>query len=232
MGLWVLAASWCARELTDGHIPMHMVDELCGTSAEAGDLVACGYWLAVDDGYQMVDWSETQPTRDDVIAKRRQNTEKVNAWRAKKRQPASNPVTPSGTNQVDNLSPVPDPTRPDPTPVSTDVDTGGGPRRRASRLPEDFAVTTEMRAWAAERAPLVDVDTATERFCNHWRAKAGKDATKLDWLRTWNNWLLRDQEDRMNRQKPSPTQRAAAIVQAGREVQGRQITTLALAAGS
>jgi hypothetical protein len=63
-------------------------------------------------------------------------------------------------------------------------------RKVGSRIPDTFNLTSEMRKWAAEKRPDVDPVFETERFVNHWRAKAGKDATKLDWRLTWNNWIL------------------------------------------
>lgn len=70
-----------------------------------------------------------------------------------------------------------------------------GPRDRGSRIPDPFVVTSEMWAWAAEKAPLVDARRATEMFVNYWRSKTGRDATKREWVRTWQNWLLKDQAD-------------------------------------
>lgn len=70
---------------------------------------------------------------------------------------------------------------------------------RGTRIPDPFVVTREMREWASEHAPLVNVDRCTVRFVNHWRAKTGRDATKLDWPRTWQNWLLKDQTDEERR---------------------------------
>ena len=51
-----------------------------------------------------------------------------------------------------------------------------------------------MRVWAASSAPHVDVNLSTEMFVNYWRAKAGRDATKVDWPATWRNWLLTDEQ--------------------------------------
>lgn len=53
-----------------------------------------------------------------------------------------------------------------------------------------------MREWAAARCPMVDVETETEKFVNYWSAKAGRDARKTDWRRTWQNWMLRAEEFR------------------------------------
>lgn len=51
-----------------------------------------------------------------------------------------------------------------------------------------------MRQWAASHAPGVDVDTQTANFVDYWAAKPGKDARKVDWVRTWYRWLRREQE--------------------------------------
>lgn len=42
----------------------------------------------------------------------------------------------------------------------------------------------------------------TEKFRNYWAAKAGKDAAKLDWSKTWRNWLLRASESLPARRTP------------------------------
>lgn len=82
------------------------------------------------------------------------------------------------------------------------------PRKRGTRIPDQFIVNTNMRQWAATHAPAVDVDRSTMKFANHFRAKTGRDATKLDWVLTWQNWLLNDAD----RSKPTPEARARATV--------------------
>lgn len=57
-------------------------------------------------------------------------------------------------------------------------------------IPEDFAVTDEMRQWAKERTPDVDIDIQTERFVNYFLDKGTK---RPGWLRSWNNWMLQQQ---------------------------------------
>lgn len=63
---------------------------------------------------------------------------------------------------------------------------------RKSRLPEPFMVTKEMRIWASESAPAVDLKTETENFCDYWRGAGG---TKLDWTATWRTWMRKAQKD-------------------------------------
>lgn len=62
--------------------------------------------------------------------------------------------------------------------------------KKGTRLPDAFPLTTEMRAWAHERKPDVDLALETEKFCNYFRAAPGTKGTKLDWLLTWKNWIL------------------------------------------
>ncbi|QJU54367.1 hypothetical protein SCB71_14570 [Herbiconiux sp. KACC 21604] len=95
----------------------------------------------------------------------------------------------------------------------SDVEERVVPPKRGTRIADPFIVTSSMREWAAEHTPLVNVDRATLRFVNYWRAKTGKDATKLDWERTWQNWLLKDQEDQERRPGVKPS-----TVDHGREV--------------
>lgn len=71
------------------------------------------------------------------------------------------------------------------------------PKRSASgtRLPQDWFLPDTWGQWGLQKYPHFSVeiirDEAT-KFANHWRSKTGKDATKLDWLATWQNWLMSD----------------------------------------
>jgi hypothetical protein len=63
-----------------------------------------------------------------------------------------------------------------------------------------------MVAWARKRVPHVDGRTETEKFTNFFRAKAGRDAVKLDWELTWKNWMLNAAERTGQRAGPSLNQ--------------------------
>lgn len=93
-------------------------------------------------------------------------------------------TTEASTHNTQHTTPVP----------SAQADPPASGRRRGTRIPDDFAVTPEMVAWARERVPDVNGRHETEKFINHWRAKSGKDATKVDWVLTWKNWMLRASE--------------------------------------
>lgn len=66
MGLWVLAGSWCSSALTDGRVPAYMVEELAGTEEAAHDLVAAGLWETDPDGWVFHDWTQCNPSREQV----------------------------------------------------------------------------------------------------------------------------------------------------------------------
>ena len=70
------------------------------------------------------------------------------------------------------------------------------PKRRGTRIPDDFAVTSEMAAWAAQNVPLVDTASETDRFRDYWAGVSGQRGTKLDWVATWRNWMRRADDDR------------------------------------
>ncbi|MBK8150831.1 MAG: hypothetical protein IPK58_22170 [Acidobacteria bacterium] len=65
---------------------------------------------------------------------------------------------------------------------------------RGTRIPDPFLLTADMREWATERVPNIDLTTETEKFVNYYRALAGAKATKIDWIATWRNWMLNAKE--------------------------------------
>jgi hypothetical protein len=67
--------------------------------------------------------------------------------------------------------------------------------RRGARLQQDVELSPDWAEAAQDarmRAALPDVDLATEfeKFRNYWLSKSGQNGTKLDWKRTWVNWVL------------------------------------------
>lgn len=87
MGVWVLAGSWSADNLTDGFIPARVLSRW-GTTADARRLVEAGLWVPEvcneEEGWRFHDWDTFQPTRSDVEERRRKNAEKIARWRESK----------------------------------------------------------------------------------------------------------------------------------------------------
>lgn len=67
MGVWVLAGSWSADNLTDGFVPASVLSRW-GTRADANKLVSAGLWVADEQdgekGWRFHQWNEDgrQPT--------------------------------------------------------------------------------------------------------------------------------------------------------------------------
>lgn len=59
---------------------------------------------------------------------------------------------------------------------------------RARRIPEDFSITPDMRAWAQQHAPVVNLEQATAEFVDHFLAN-GKRFVR--WDAAWRNWIRR-----------------------------------------
>lgn len=71
---------------------------------------------------------------------------------------------------------------------------GLGPPKRATRLPEGWRPSRELLAWAAQEAPGVDVRRETAKFTDYWLGLGGERARKIDWDRTWRNWIRKAAE--------------------------------------
>jgi hypothetical protein len=218
MGMWVRAGSECSSQLTDGFVADELVTAIGGHKL-AQKLVDARLWLRVEGGYQFHQWHEDgrQPTRAQVEEERKAARLRKQQWRDKRAsdsarsrgdKPGTDAGTTSGTdNGTDAVTDAtvtpgvpptptrPDPTRPDPESLKGLLTTPSGPRKRGERLPEGWRPTPEDVAWQREHG-VSDLDARRwlEKFANYWAAKTGKDATKLDWSKTWRNWLLTEQE--------------------------------------
>ncbi len=62
-------------------------------------------------------------------------------------------------------------------------------RARGARLDPGWVPSEIDAAWARAKRPDLDIPETIERFRDYWTAKAGADATKLDWSATWRNWV-------------------------------------------
>lgn len=211
LGLWTKCLTWAHRHhggsLVLGHIP----DGLPATfDARRGKRLAAelvehhlwdveevvGGWL-IHDYVDFLPASE-KPESASEVSKARSEAGKRGArarWEATQGQADSN-LPEAGHDES-----MP-PTRPDQNQtITTTANAVVSPRKRGARLPEPFVVTAEMRRWAAEEVPGLDVDRSTRAFVDYWRAATGRTATKQDWVATWRNWLRRDADTRPGSQR-------------------------------
>lgn len=67
--------------------------------------------------------------------------------------------------------------------------------KRGIRLPDNWFLPQAWGQWALDKYPHWTPEVIREealKFANHWRSKTGKDAAKLDWYATWQNWCMSD----------------------------------------
>lgn len=76
------------------------------------------------------------------------------------------------------------------------------PPRRGTQLPDDFWPTDhpQLRAWASEHCPLVDITTETDQWRDWHKAKGD---TAKDWTASWRNWLRKAQTYAQERHRPT-----------------------------
>jgi hypothetical protein len=93
---------------------------------------------------------------------------------------------------------------------------------RGSRLPTDWQPSEVNRAYAIDHGLTPEkVAIEAEKFRNHFTAKAGPGASKVDWDAAWRNWILTSleishgrssQQNRMHPGTGQPQTNADAIV--------------------
>ena len=96
--LHVSAICWCAENLTDGHISdreLTLVAHVRGVKATAKQLEDAGVWDRVDDGWVIHDYLDYNPSRDQVLAERKKNAARQEAFRRRKN---GKPIPPDGSD--------------------------------------------------------------------------------------------------------------------------------------
>ena len=136
VGLWVKAGAWCGRHLTDGLIPAAQIKLFKGTPAQVKALTSARIWVETQTengskAYRFNDWNEYQPTREQKLKERADAAERQRKKRERKRPEQQEPENVTRDSHVTgardsheshtNLSQHPDPTRPDPTLITTNV---------------------------------------------------------------------------------------------------------------
>ncbi|AGW41723.1 hypothetical protein O159_22830 [Leifsonia xyli subsp. cynodontis DSM 46306] len=220
VALWVRAGSWSSQQLTDGVIEHHVLGMFGATAKVARELVDVGYWEIDARGYVFHDWQDYQEESEKVKARREAARERMRTVRANRTRTEPEHANERSDEHAEKFAGSSEevrltPTRPDPTYLTTPD--GVVARTRGTRIPEPFVVTGQMRAWAASEVPAVDVDAATRKFVDHWRAKSGRDGTKRDWTAAWRNWLRTDAE-RKPQARPDKDERALSVIEMGQRM--------------
>jgi hypothetical protein len=192
IGLWTVAGSWCADEVTDGHVPDYMLREWGAPASAPAALVEAGLWDREGDGYVFRNWLEYQPSKQDVEAERAASRERMRELRAKRKQKKPHDSGPkqevfgrTGANRSESVR-NPDPTRPDPisgTHLSTHV-TSAPSEHESEPWEPSGAVTLATRQPSAvgrlgepQKAALRIVSAWEQTFINRPPQKHINDVT-------------------------------------------------------
>ncbi len=91
----------------------------------------------------------------------------------------------------DTLSPQSPPDKVSPDPFKITPPIPPKPSSRGSRLASNFEAPGDWIDWAMAKRnwSRADAIEESENFARHWQSKPGKDAVKLDWFKTWQNWV-------------------------------------------
>lgn len=169
--------------------------------AAAETLVEVGLWVRVSDGWLIRSWERWNACDRIVSAGGKLGNHK--RWHVDRGE-----VDPECEFCADRGEIAPR-SHPDSPPISPPESQGKGregnttpngvvPRKRGHRLPDGFAPNDDLRAWARDRGfNDPQIDEITEQFARYWQAKTGRDATKLDWDKTWQNWVTKEDPRRV-----------------------------------
>lgn len=109
LATWLRAGNWSSWQLTDGAIPRAMLLQCAGdaTDAEAvaAELVDRTLWEEEATGWQFHDWSDYNPTRAMVMAKRKKDADRRREWLARasaKRSGVSHDVSTDVSHSVNH----------------------------------------------------------------------------------------------------------------------------------
>lgn len=177
---------YSGKHLTDGFLDERIVARMWpdGIDELTSNDPVNPSWVKVDGGYQIYGFCERQTTKAEVDAMREQKSRAGKASVEAKRNKKQTEIQQS-VEQSANTTPTQ--AQPD-TDIDTYIDINTN-NKRATRINENWNLDDELLGWTRTTAPGLNIVTEREKFIDYWISKAGKDAAKTDWSRTWKNWV-------------------------------------------
>lgn len=123
----------------------------------------------VVENFHLSGWESRQPKREDNSASR------AKEWREKQKE-ERNRTQPNATEPK----------------IRGDKDTEEEKKERKKVVGTRFALQDPPANWiefCLKNRPDLDPGGTFDIFKDHWGAKVGTDASKLDWFATWRNWV-------------------------------------------
>ena len=206
VAVWLSGLAYCNRNLTDGNIPESVARRLVdfdgiayqpATSVET--LVDVG--LMHREGHDCErcpqpkprhllyhDYLEFQRSAADIQADREAAKERMRRARSAKRSPDVRANAERTDSEV-RVTPTPTPTPNNSPNGELAPQQAAAKTMRGTRLDPSWMPDPELIAELRSECPNIDLQAEHRKFVDFWCSKTGKDATKLDWRRTWRNWI-------------------------------------------
>lgn len=208
VGLYLLAGTWSAANLTDGAVPAYLPDELGVHPRYAASLVASGLWAeAAPGGWQFVEWAPNQKTREQVLAERAKRAASGavggRASGESRRRKAQAPAKQSASGDVgpgfDTDEP---PARPGPARAHLLTYVS---RLAGSEVGTDDSLPAELiEQWQEIAGPAVDLEVEAAAYLAHYADRPADDERAA-----WLGWLRRARQRNAPAPEPCPDQRCS-----------------------
>ena len=240
-GAWCRAGQWSSAHLTEGRIPRSTALTLAKTRVwqrliDAGLCDSLG-----DEGWQIHDYLEYNPSAEEALAKRASRAEAGRRGGSKKeanrlangKQESSTRIAIASPVAKQNSTPFPFPF-PFPSPIPSEKECEGEalrspPKSRlrapkaptsAGALPRDWTVSEALTAWANDGGIITrDLKAMAEQFTDYWWQQdpaRNKNAIKRDWDAAFRTWARRDIESGKVERRPPTRPSQALPVDAGK----------------
>lgn len=183
---------YSAQHLTDGGVRVKtLLRKYGGDQDDVNALIAAGLWIDLGDGtIQIHDYLEHNRSAAQV-----KKAQEAGAKGAASRwaRPDADPTDPDdadrNANRIGGADANPNAQRE--RKREREVD---GPRKRGTRLPDDWTPSPELRRWTLEECPGLNGPQIAAQFRDYWHGVPGSKGVKLDWDATWRNWCRREHE--------------------------------------
>lgn len=182
------AATYCARELTDGFVPLIKAKGFAGKARVVVELTP-HLWEPVEGGFQVHDYLKYNPTKAQVLAERKAAQSRMFAIRSSDVRANNDGTDDDVQGEVRGEvrgTPV------DPDPVSNETVSKRRERRRELLEPDVAALRDDF--------PGVNVDREAEKY-RDW--VLAKDVKRHDHVAGFRNWLRRAEDDAKAKRDPA-----------------------------
>jgi hypothetical protein len=229
------ATFYARRQMTDGFLDERVavrkwgqavIDELASNHDERPTLER------VEGGWKIRDYEEHQVTRHDIERKREAGRA---GGLAKAKQSASKPVARASESQNETAS-----TRvangyeslakkeKEKEKEKEEIKSISTPTARGTRLSDSWLPSSELIEWARVERTDIDPVKEADAFRDYWLSQPAQRGVKLDWDRTFKNWIRNARGRGGQPSKPSQSDKFHATLQMGRDLQA-QLDAQALA---